>query len=94
MIFGSPSGIPAGVWNAVAASGGGLSLGNDGDSVTLADATGAVRDSFAYPSSLSATDGVSMNRNPDGQACALFARHTAIAPLPGSPGVHANGAAF
>ncbi|HEU4534368.1 MAG TPA: lamin tail domain-containing protein, partial [Polyangiaceae bacterium] len=57
VVFGSASGIPAGSSNAIAASSGSLSLGNDGDSVALADPTGAVRDSFAYPPSLAAADG-------------------------------------
>jgi lamin tail-like protein len=94
VIFGGPSGIPAGVSNAVAASGGGLSLANDGDSVTLTDAKGAVRDSFTYPPSLAAVGGVSMNRNPDGLACAPFVPHNALAPLSSSPGRRVSGAAF
>ncbi|HEU4404127.1 MAG TPA: lamin tail domain-containing protein [Polyangiaceae bacterium] len=94
VVFGGPSGIPAGVSNAVAASSGGLSLANEGDSVTLADGTGAVRDSFTYSPSLAAEGGLSMNRHPDGLACAPFLKHSAIAPLPRSPGKRANGAAF
>jgi Lamin Tail Domain len=94
VVFGAPSGIPAGMPNAVAASSGGLSLANEGDSVTLADATGAVRDSFTYPPSLAATGGVSMNRNPDGLACAPFVRHSAITPFPSTPGRRVSGATF
>lgn len=94
VVFGAPSGIPAGMPNAVAASSGGLSLANEGDSVTLADTTGAVRDSFTYPPSLAATGGVSMNRNPDGLACAPFVRHSAITPFPSTPGRRVSGATF
>jgi endonuclease/exonuclease/phosphatase family metal-dependent hydrolase len=92
VVFGGASAIPAGLSNAVAASSGGLSLNNDGDTVTVRDGGGAVKNSFAYTSALSGTDGVSMNRNPDGTAAGAFALHTSISSAQSSPGVRASGA--
>jgi endonuclease/exonuclease/phosphatase family metal-dependent hydrolase len=93
VVFGGASAIPAGLTNAVAASTGGLSLGNSGDTVTLKDASSAVKDSFTYSSSLAGTDGVSMNRSPDGSTGG-FVLHTAISSLSSSPGTRASGAAW
>ena len=53
-----------------------------------------VKNSFAYGSSLAGTDGVSMNRNPDGVAGAGFVLHTAISSLQRSPGTRASGSAW
>ena len=92
-MFGGASAIPAGLTNAVAASTGGLSLGNSGDTVTLKNASSAVKDSFAYSSSLAGTDGVSMNRSPDGSTGG-FVLHTAISSLASSPGKRASGSAW
>lgn len=93
VVFGGASAIPAGLTNAVAASTGSLALGNSGDTVTLKNGTTTV-DSFAYPSSLSGTDGVSMNRNPDMSATGSFVLHTSISSLSSSPGTRADGTAF
>ena len=93
VVFGGPTGIPAGLANAVAASTGQLNLSNSGDTVTLKDASGATKDSFTYDSTLSGTDGVSMNRGPDGSTGA-FALHTALSSLLASPGTRATGAAW
>lgn len=93
VVFGGASAIPAGLSNAVAASTGGLALGNGGDSVILRNGTTTVS-SFTYSSSLSGTDGVSMNRNPDASATGGFVLHTALGSLSSSAGTRANGAAF
>lgn len=93
VVFAGASAIPAGLSNAMAASSGGLSLNNDSDTVTLRDGAGAVRNSFAYTSALSGTDGVSMNRSPDGTA-GSFALHTSVSSAQSSPGVRASGAAW
>lgn len=93
VVFGGASGIPAGMPNAVAASTGTLALGNSGDSVILKNGSTTVT-SYTYPSSLSGTDGVSMNRNPDATATGAFALHTALGSLTSSAGTRANGTAF
>ncbi len=92
-VFGGASGIPAGLGNAIAASTGGLNLGNGGDTVTLASPSGTV-DSVTYTSVLSGTDGVSMNRNPDGDGAGTFVLHTVLTTALRSPGVRTTGAAF
>ncbi|MBV9774746.1 MAG: lamin tail domain-containing protein [Gemmatimonadetes bacterium] len=94
VVFGGASAIPTGLTNAVAASTGGLTLGNSGDSVILKNGSGTTQDSFTYPSSLSGTDGVSMNRSPDASATGTFVLHTSISSLSSSAGKHANGTAF
>jgi endonuclease/exonuclease/phosphatase family metal-dependent hydrolase len=93
VVFAGASAIPSGLSNAVAASSGGLALNNDSDTVTLRDSGGATRNSFAYTSALSGTDGVSMNRNPDGTTGG-FVLHTSISSAQSSPGVRASGAAW
>ena len=93
VVFGGASAIPAGLTNALAASTGGLSLGNSGDTVRLKDASSTVKDSFTYASSLASTDGVSMNRSPDGTTGG-FVLHTAVSSLSRSPGTRASGAAW
>ena len=93
VVFGGSGSIPAGLTNAVAASTGGLALGNSGDSVILKNGTTTVT-SYAYPSSLSGTDGVSMNRNPDGSATGSFVLHTSVSSTTSSAGKRANGTAY
>ena len=93
VVFGAAASIPAGTPNAVAASTGGLSLANAGDSVALRDASGTNIDFTAYSSGLSSTDGVSMNRSPDA-GTGGFVLHTALSPLAASPGRRASGASF
>jgi endonuclease/exonuclease/phosphatase family metal-dependent hydrolase len=93
-VFGGSSGIPAGLSNAVAASAGGLSLNNGGDTVTLKDSSAAVVDSFAYTSNLASTDGASMNRSPDGSAGASFVMHTTLSLAASSPGTRVDGSGF
>jgi endonuclease/exonuclease/phosphatase family metal-dependent hydrolase len=94
-VFGGAAGIPAGLGNAVAASTGGLNLGNSGDTVTLTSPSPSTTvDSFTYTSALSGTDGVSMNRSPDGSSSGVFVLHNTLVTAARSPGTRANGTAF
>lgn len=94
VVYGAATGIPTGTANAVGASTGTLGLGNSGDSVILKDGAGATKTSYTYPSSLSGTDGVSMNRSPDASATGSWVLHTSISTLSSSGGKRANGTAF
>lgn len=93
VVYGGSSAIPGGMTNAVAASTGTLALGNSGDSVILKNGTTTVN-SYTYASSLSSTDGVSMNRNPDATSAGTFVLHTAVSSLASSAGTRANGTAY
>jgi endonuclease/exonuclease/phosphatase family metal-dependent hydrolase len=93
VVFGGSAGIPAGLTNAVAASTGDLNLANGGDSAILKNGTTTV-DGFAYTSSLSGTDGVSMNRSPDASATGTFVLHTTLSSLTSSAGKRVNGTVF
>jgi endonuclease/exonuclease/phosphatase family metal-dependent hydrolase len=93
VVFGGAAAIPGGLTNAVAASTSTLSLANGGDSVILKDAGAVVKNSFAYSSTLTGTDGVSMNRSPDATA-GSFVLHTTLSALQSSAGVRVNGTAF
>jgi hypothetical protein len=86
VVFVGASAIPAGLGNAAADSSGGLSLNNSSDTVTLRDGGGVVKNSFSYTSALAGTDGVSMNRNPDGTAAGAFVPHTSISSAQSSSG--------
>src|SRR5262249_21639445 len=79
-VFGGASAIPSGIV-AVAASTGGLSLANSGDRVVLKNGA-AVVDSMTYTSSLASSDGVSINRSPDGSATGVWVKHNTISTLP------------
>jgi endonuclease/exonuclease/phosphatase family metal-dependent hydrolase len=94
VVFGGASGIPSGLVNAVVSSTGSLGLSNSGDTVTLKDQAGASVDSFSYSSSLSGTDGVSMNRSPDGSADGSFVLHTTLSSKLSSAGKRVDGSAF
>jgi endonuclease/exonuclease/phosphatase family metal-dependent hydrolase len=94
VVFAGAGAIPGGLSNAVAASTGALSLANGGDTVRLKDGTGFQRDALTYPSSLASSDGVSMNRSPDGSATGGFVLHTTLAAAPSSPGKRTTGAAW
>ncbi|HYO59470.1 lamin tail domain-containing protein [Archangium sp.] len=94
VVFGGALGIPSGVTNAVAASTGTLGLGNSGDTVTLKSSAGTTVNTTTYPSSLSGTDGVSMNRSPDATSGGSFMLHTSLSSLASSPGTRANGTAW
>lgn len=93
VVYGGSGGIPSGLTNAVGASTGTLGLGNSGDSVILKNGTTTIA-SYSYPSSLSSTDGVSMNRNPDASATGSWVLHNTISSLTSSGGKRANGTAF
>ncbi|MDX2030540.1 MAG: lamin tail domain-containing protein [Blastocatellia bacterium] len=90
VVFGGASAIPGGLANAVAATTGGLSLGNSSDTVRLRDNANVVKSSFSYTSALAGVDGVSMNRNPDGTT-GSFVLHTSLSSAQSSAGVRASG---
>lgn len=92
VVFSGASAIPAGLSNAPAASTGSLSLNNTSDTVSLKNGGGVVKNSFSYTLALAGTDGVSMNRSPDGTASGTFVLHTSIASAQSSAGVRASGA--
>lgn len=91
VVFGGREAISRELTNAVAASSGGLSLANGGDTVVLCNAMGAVVDSCSYLSSLASTDGVSLNRTPDGGHNPAFVPHTDLSTLSQSPGRRVDG---
>jgi beta-lactamase superfamily II metal-dependent hydrolase/chitodextrinase len=93
VVFAGASGIPSGTPNAVVASSGGLSLVNSSATVAVKNGQTTI-DSFSYGSSLSGTDGVSMNRNPDASATGSFVLHTTLSSLGSSPGARTTGTAF
>ncbi|WP_257459343.1 lamin tail domain-containing protein [Archangium lipolyticum] len=94
VVFGGSTGIPSGLANAVAASTGTLGLGNSGDTVAVKNSAGTTVNSTTYPSSLSGTDGVSMNRSPDASSGGSFVLHTTLSGLAASPGKRVSGSAF
>ncbi|MFL5352281.1 lamin tail domain-containing protein [Archangium sp.] len=94
VVFGSSAGIPAGLTNAVGSSTGALNLGNSGDTVTVKNAGSTTVNTYTYTSTLSGTDGVSMNRSPDTSATGSFVLHTSVSTLGSSPGTRASGSAF
>jgi hypothetical protein len=93
VVFAGASAIPAGLGNAIASSTGSFVFGNSGDTVKLASPAGPV-DSVTYTSALAGSDGVSMNRSPDGSATGAFVLHTTLASAPRSAGTRSDGAAF
>ncbi|QRN97120.1 lamin tail domain-containing protein [Archangium violaceum] len=94
VVFGGSSGIPSGLTNAVAATTGTLALGNSGDTVTVKNASGTTVNTTTYTSSLAGTDGVSMNRSPDGSSSGSFVLHTTLSSASTSPGKRVSGSAF
>ena len=93
VVFGGSSAIPSGLANALAASTGGLALGNGGDTVSLKNGTTVIQ-SFTYPATLAGQDGVSMNRSPDGNAAGSFVLHNTFASGQSSGGTRVTGAAW
>jgi hypothetical protein len=93
VVFAAASGIPAGLSNAIASSTGSFNLANSGDTVTLKSPTATI-DSVTYTSTLAASDGVSMNRSPDGSATGAFVLHNTLSTSARSPGTRVNGTAF
>ncbi|MFE5594237.1 lamin tail domain-containing protein [Streptomyces sp. NPDC056549] len=92
-VFGAGSAIPGGIV-AVAASTGSLNLSNSGDQVILWDSAGATVQSTTYSSSQASSDGVSINRSPDGSATGGWVKHNTISSLPSSPGQRADGTTY
>ncbi|MFC7641639.1 hypothetical protein ACFQX6_12030 [Streptosporangium lutulentum] len=78
----------------MAASTGDLNLANSGDQVILRDAAGATVQSMTYTSSQASSDGVSINRSPDGSATGAWVKHNTIGSLTRSPGQRANGTVY
>lgn len=93
-VFGGASGVPTGLANAATASTGTLGLGNSGDTVTLKNHFGTVIQTMTYSSALAGTDGVSINRNPDGGAAGVWVKHDAMGGLARSAGLKASGLAW
>ncbi|MFY0572460.1 lamin tail domain-containing protein [Archangium lansingense] len=94
VVFAAASSIPSGTTNAVGATSGQLNLSNSGEAVSVRNAAGTTIDSYTYSSTLSGTDGVSMNRSPDASATGSFVLHTSLSTTGSSPGKRANGTAF
>ncbi|MFB8354364.1 lamin tail domain-containing protein [Streptomyces niveus] len=92
-LFGAASAIPGGI-AAVAAGTGDLNLSNSGDQVILRDPAGATVQSMSYSSSQANSDGVSINRSPDGSATGGWVKHNTISSLSRSPGQRANGTVY
>jgi hypothetical protein len=68
-------------------------LNNTSDTASFRTVSGTVLDSFSYTSSLAGTDGVSMNRSPDGTT-GTFVLHSALSSASSSAGKRVNGSAF
>jgi endonuclease/exonuclease/phosphatase family metal-dependent hydrolase len=78
----------------IVASTGALGLNNAGDTVTLADASGAPIAELSYPAELGAADGVSMTRAGDGDGESAMLLHDQVSTLPASPGLRRDGTGF
>ncbi len=74
---------PAGINNAIASSTGYLSLNNSGETITLKNAGGEVKDTVTYSKS---KEGISLNREKDGKAGTILVNHNTISQHPMSPG--------
>lgn len=92
-VFGGASAVPGGI-AAVAASTGALSLANGGDQVILRNSAGTTVQSMSYTSSLASSDGVSINRSPDGSASGTWVKHNTISSLARSLGQRADGTVY
>ncbi|WP_061298196.1 lamin tail domain-containing protein [Herbidospora cretacea] len=92
-VFGGGSAIPGGIV-AVAAGTGDLNLSNSGDQVILRDSSGTTVTSMTYSSSQASSDGVSINRSPDGSATGAWVKHDTISSLSSSPGRRAGGTVY
>lgn len=95
VVFADSSAIPPELTNAVASSKGTLGLSNTKDTVYLRNAKGLTIDSVTYNSSLASSDGVSMNREQDGESTpAHWVLHSTISSLSSSPGKRVDGSEF
>lgn len=94
VVYGHESGIPANVSNAIGSSTGLLSITNSGDTMTLKDKAAATVDTVTFTQALAMTDGLSMNRDPDGDPAGTFVLHNVLSPDPASPGKHTDGTPF
>lgn len=92
-VFGGGSAIPGGIVG-VAAGTGDLNLSNSGDQVILRDSSGTTVTSMTYSSSLANSDGVSINRSPDGSASGAWVKHDTISSLSSSPGRRVGGTVY
>lgn len=92
-VMGGASAVPNGIV-AVPASSGGLNLANGGDQVIAKNATGTTVQSMSYTSALAGSDGVSINRSPDGSATGTWVKHNTISSLARSLGQRADGTTY
>ncbi len=94
VVFSGASAMPLELPTAQAASTGQLALSNGGDTISLTNAVGDIVDGLSFNSTLSGTDGVSMNREVDLSASAVFVLHTQISGRMSSAGRRADGTMF
>lgn len=92
-VMGGASAIPAGIV-AVPASSGGLNLANGGDQAIVKNTAGTTVQSMSYSSALASSDGVSINRSPDGSATGTWVKHNTISSLARSLGQRADGTTY
>jgi PKD repeat protein len=92
-VMGGASAIPTGIV-AVPASSGGLNLANGGDQVIVRNTAGTTVQSMSYTSTLASSDGVSINRSPDGSATGTWVKHNTISSLTRSLGQRADGTTY
>jgi PKD repeat protein len=92
-VMGAASAVPSGIV-AVPASSGGLNLANGGDQVIVKNTTGTTVQSMSYTSALASSDGVSVNRSPDGSATGTWVKHNTISSLARSLGQRADGTTY
>ena len=92
-VMGGASAIPGGIV-AVPASSGGLNLSNSGDQAIVRNAAGTTVQSMSYTSALAGSDGVSINRSPDGSATGTWVKHNTISSLARSLGQRADGTTY
>lgn len=92
-VMGAASAVPSGIV-AVPASSGGLNLANGGDQVIVKNTTGTTVQSMSYTSALASSDGVSVNRSPDGSGTGTWVKHNTISSLARSLGQRADGTTY
>ena len=92
-VMGGASAVASGIV-AVPASSGGLNLSNSGDQAVVRNTAGTTVQSMTYTSALASTDGVSINRSPDGSATGTWVKHTTVSSLARSLGQRADGTTY